>query len=125
MKFKNILPILLITLVLTACSTYVVPIKTLQNTDYDSLSQDFNESLLHGKWYINTIWKSTDFMQFNTDYTVTTHTNLSGTYQIKKDSIFITYPDAVAKGRLLEQTPDILYILWGTADAVKYNKANY
>lgn len=64
--------------------------------------------------------ETTSFITFRKDNTVTTDTNRNGTYTIKKDSIIITYSDATARGRLLEQTESRIFILWGNADAVKF-----
>lgn len=119
---KNILLIVTIPLIIGACSSTVIPIKTLQKVDYKSRTQDFNETDLLGKWLTNYENNTTDFILFKKDKTFSNETNRNGTYEIKKDSIILNYPDTVAKGRLLEQTTDIMYILWGNVDVVTYHR---
>jgi hypothetical protein len=120
MNLKNMLNTMLVATIMTACSSTVIPIRTQQDANYSSLTQNFNEANLWGKWLTNMPRETTSSITLNKDYSLTTNTNRVGTYTIKKDSIIMYYPDATARGRLLEQTDARLYILWGGADAVKY-----
>lgn len=122
MKLRTIITALLAASFIYACSTTVMPISTQQDADYKTMSQVFNEENLYGKWLTNMPVETTSFITFRKDNTVTTDTNRNGTYIIKQDSIIITYSDATARGRLLEQTDSRIFILWGNADAVKFYK---
>jgi len=120
MNLKNMINTMLVATIMTACSSTVIPIRTQQDANYSSLTPNFNEANLWGKWLTNMPRETTSSVTLNKNYSLTTNTNRVGTYAIKKDSIIMYYPDATARGRLLEQTDARLYILWGDADAVKY-----
>ncbi len=120
MTTKNLLKFILAVFIFSACSSRVIPIKTLQDANYSGMTQEFNVPNLYGKWLTNMPAETTSFIVFKNDNTVITNTNREGKYTIKKDSITIMYDDATARGRLLEQTDSRLYILWGGGDPVKY-----
>lgn len=120
MTLKNILCVLFSASIFVACSKRVIPISTTQDPNVAGMTQNFDETKLLGKWLTNMPAETTSFITFRKDNTVTTDTNRDGTYIIKKDSIIITYSDATARGRLLEQTDSRIFILWGNADAVKF-----
>lgn len=120
MKTNKIIKLVFATLIFSACSSRVIPIKTLQDANYTGMTQEFNVTKLFGKWLTNMPAETSSFIVFQTDNTVITNTNRKGEYIIKKDSIIINYDDTTARGRLLEQTDSRLYILWGGGDPVKY-----
>ena len=84
MKTKNIVKLFLAALIFSACSSRVIPIKTLQDANYTGMTQEFNVANLYGKWLTNMPAETNSFIVFNNDNTVTTHTNRMGKYIIKK-----------------------------------------
>jgi len=69
--------------------------------------------------------ESRSYIRFNEDGTFNQDDNQSGSYEIKSNSIIKRSPTYIAKGRLLEQNNEVIHILWGNVEAIKYYRADH
>lgn len=116
---KNIIISLFILFILLGCKSTVVK----DTKKYDKMTQNFNKEELLGKWLTNYPKDKSQFIFFKDNGTFYGDNKKTGTYKVKSDSIFLYREHNTSKGRLLSQTNEILYILWGDSEGIKYYKA--
>ncbi|PRP67429.1 hypothetical protein [Nonlabens agnitus] len=112
---KYLFTIAISTLVASCASSFISKTK-----DYQSMTDQFDNNELLGKWLTNSRRETYSYINFKSDGHFSTADTSNGRYTINKDSIWLYYPNTQPKGRLLKQTKDTLLILWGDKEAISY-----